>query len=43
MKGELRQMVAQGSGAIVNCSSIGGIVEAPDVLHIQPASTPSLV
>jgi NAD(P)-dependent dehydrogenase (short-subunit alcohol dehydrogenase family) len=24
MKGELRQMKAQGSGAIVNCSSIGG-------------------
>jgi NAD(P)-dependent dehydrogenase (short-subunit alcohol dehydrogenase family) len=25
MKAELRQMMAQGSGAIVNCSSIGGI------------------
>ena len=25
MKGELRQMMAQGSGAIVNCSSIGGL------------------
>jgi NAD(P)-dependent dehydrogenase (short-subunit alcohol dehydrogenase family) len=25
MKGELRQMTAQGSGAIVNCSSIGGL------------------
>jgi NAD(P)-dependent dehydrogenase (short-subunit alcohol dehydrogenase family) len=25
MKGELRQMLAQGSGAIVNCSSIGGM------------------
>ena len=25
MKGELRQMMAQGSGAIVNCSSIGGM------------------
>jgi NAD(P)-dependent dehydrogenase (short-subunit alcohol dehydrogenase family) len=25
MKAELRQMVAQGSGAIVNCSSIGGM------------------
>lgn len=25
MKAELRQMVAQGSGAIVNCSSIGGL------------------
>jgi NAD(P)-dependent dehydrogenase (short-subunit alcohol dehydrogenase family) len=29
MKGELRQMVTQGSGAIVNCSSIGGIVGSP--------------
>jgi NAD(P)-dependent dehydrogenase (short-subunit alcohol dehydrogenase family) len=26
MKAQLRQMVAQGSGAIVNCSSIGGMV-----------------
>jgi NAD(P)-dependent dehydrogenase (short-subunit alcohol dehydrogenase family) len=26
MKAELRQMVAQGSGAIVNCASIGGMV-----------------
>jgi NAD(P)-dependent dehydrogenase (short-subunit alcohol dehydrogenase family) len=26
MKAELRQMTAQGSGAIVNCSSIGGLV-----------------
>ena len=26
MKGELRQMMVQGSGAIVNCSSIGGMV-----------------
>jgi NAD(P)-dependent dehydrogenase (short-subunit alcohol dehydrogenase family) len=25
MKGELRRMLAQGSGAIVNCSSIGGL------------------
>src|SRR3954469_17916221 len=25
MKAELRQMMAQGSGAIVNCSSIGGL------------------
>ena len=25
MKSELRQMMAQGSGAIVNCSSIGGL------------------
>ncbi|MFN0105397.1 MAG: glucose 1-dehydrogenase [Bryobacteraceae bacterium] len=29
MKGELRQMMAQGSGAIVNCSSIGGMVGSP--------------
>src|SRR5580692_5628819 len=28
-KGELPRMVAQGSGAIVNCSSIGGIVGSP--------------
>ena len=26
MKAELRYMIAQGSGAIVNCSSIGGMV-----------------
>ena len=31
MKGELQQMMAQGSGAIVNCSSIGG--EAPPALR----------
>lgn len=29
MKTELRQMQAQGSGAIVNCSSIGGLVGNP--------------
>jgi NAD(P)-dependent dehydrogenase (short-subunit alcohol dehydrogenase family) len=29
MKFELRQMRKQGSGAIVNCSSIGGVVGAP--------------
>jgi NAD(P)-dependent dehydrogenase (short-subunit alcohol dehydrogenase family) len=29
MKFELRQMREQGSGAIVNCSSIGGLVGAP--------------
>lgn len=29
MKFELRQMLAQGSGAIVNCSSIGGLVAGP--------------
>jgi NAD(P)-dependent dehydrogenase (short-subunit alcohol dehydrogenase family) len=30
MKHELRQMREQGSGAIVNCSSIGGLVGLPD-------------
>lgn len=29
MKHELRQMREQGSGAIVNCSSIGGVIGAP--------------
>lgn len=29
MKYELRQMRAQGSGAIVNCSSIGGLIGIP--------------
>jgi NAD(P)-dependent dehydrogenase (short-subunit alcohol dehydrogenase family) len=29
MKHELRQMQAQGSGAIVNCSSIGGVIGNP--------------
>src|SRR5215207_8928188 len=29
MKHELRQMRAQGSGAIVNCSSLGGLVGNP--------------
>src|ERR1700761_7261963 len=29
MKFELRQMLKQGSGAIVNCSSIGGLVAGP--------------
>src|SRR6516164_8647227 len=29
MKCELRQMLTQGSGAIVNCSSIGGLVAGP--------------
>src|SRR6202044_4226017 len=30
MKFELRQMREQGSGAIVNCSSLGGLVVGPD-------------
>jgi NAD(P)-dependent dehydrogenase (short-subunit alcohol dehydrogenase family) len=30
MKHELRRMRAQGSGAIVNCSSIGGLVGLPE-------------
>lgn len=29
MKHELRQMRSQGSGAIVNCSSIGGLIGLP--------------
>src|ERR1700689_1535030 len=29
MKHELRQMRAQGSGAIVNCSSLGGLIGLP--------------
>jgi NAD(P)-dependent dehydrogenase (short-subunit alcohol dehydrogenase family) len=29
MKHELRQMHAQGSGAIVNCSSLGGLLGLP--------------
>jgi NAD(P)-dependent dehydrogenase (short-subunit alcohol dehydrogenase family) len=29
MRSELRQMLEQGSGAIVNCSSIGGLVAGP--------------
>ena len=29
MKHELRQMREQGSGAIVNCSSLGGLVGLP--------------
>ena len=30
MKHELRQMREQGSGAIVNCSSLGGLVGLPE-------------
>ena len=38
MKHELRQMREQGSGAIVNCSSLGGLV-APGGERITPPST----
>lgn len=31
MKAELRQMQARGSGAIVNCSSVGGLVGGPNL------------
>jgi NAD(P)-dependent dehydrogenase (short-subunit alcohol dehydrogenase family) len=42
MKFELRQMRKQGSGAVVNCSSLGGLVGAPGRAHITPPSTASL-
>src|SRR5881227_331737 len=37
MKHELRQMREQGSGAIVNCSSIGGLIGLPGraAYHVQ--------
>jgi NAD(P)-dependent dehydrogenase (short-subunit alcohol dehydrogenase family) len=38
MKHELRQMRSQGSGAIVNCSSLGGLVR-PAGPRITPRST----
>ena len=41
LKFELRQMREQGSGAIVNCSSIGGIVGSPGAGPIKPPSTAS--
>ena len=39
MKHELRQMRAQGSGAIVNCSSLGGLVGLPGARPTTPPST----
>ena len=42
MKFELRQMRKQASGAIVNCSSVGGLVGAPGVEHITLPSTEPL-
>jgi NAD(P)-dependent dehydrogenase (short-subunit alcohol dehydrogenase family) len=39
MKHELRQMRAQGSGAIVNCSSLGGLVGNPGAPPTTPPST----
>jgi NAD(P)-dependent dehydrogenase (short-subunit alcohol dehydrogenase family) len=39
MKHELRQMRTQGSGAIVNCSSLGGSSDCPDAPPITPQST----
>jgi NAD(P)-dependent dehydrogenase (short-subunit alcohol dehydrogenase family) len=38
MKHELHQMREQGSGAIVNCSSLGGLVARPAV---RPTTRPS--
>jgi NAD(P)-dependent dehydrogenase (short-subunit alcohol dehydrogenase family) len=37
MKHELRQMLQQGSGAIVNCSSIGGVVGNPGLAAYHAA------
>ena len=39
MKHELGQMRAQGSGAIVNCSSLGGLVGRPAGPPITPPNT----
>jgi NAD(P)-dependent dehydrogenase (short-subunit alcohol dehydrogenase family) len=39
MKFELRQMLKQGNGAIVNCSSIGGLVAGPNAELTRPRST----
>jgi NAD(P)-dependent dehydrogenase (short-subunit alcohol dehydrogenase family) len=39
VKHELAQMRTQGSGAIVNCSSLGGLVGLPAGPHSTPPST----
>jgi NAD(P)-dependent dehydrogenase (short-subunit alcohol dehydrogenase family) len=39
MKHELRHMREQGSGAIVNCSSIGGLIGLPGERRTTPQST----
>ena len=39
MKHELRQMREQGSGAIVNCSSLGGLVGLPAAPPTTPPNT----
>ena len=41
MKHELRQMRAQGSGAIVNCSSLGGLVGLPGRAAYHASNTES--
>lgn len=41
MKHELKQMRRQGSGAIVNCSSLGGLVGLPERAATMPPSTGS--
>jgi NAD(P)-dependent dehydrogenase (short-subunit alcohol dehydrogenase family) len=42
MKHELRVMREQGSGAIVNCSSLGGLVGLPSAQPTTAPSTPCL-
>jgi NAD(P)-dependent dehydrogenase (short-subunit alcohol dehydrogenase family) len=39
MKHELRQMRERGRGAIVNCSSLGGLVGLPGRAFYQPRNT----
>ena len=39
MKHELPQMVRQGGGAIVNCSSVGGFTGNPGISSTSPRST----
>ena len=39
MKHELRQMREQGTGAIVNCSSLGGLVGLPGRASYHPPNT----